>query len=93
MALTCLIFLTSCETTKYVYPDFIHPEVVTIPTKAYIDGGFQPVEGGQFISTADARIFAKWISDLKSWGSDGWTWVKDYYIAELEKFKDNIPTE
>ena len=91
MALTCLIFLTSCETTKYVYPDFIHPEVVTIPTKTYIDGGFESVDGGLLISENDGKILAKYIASLKNWGSDGWAWVKDYYIAELEKFKENIP--
>jgi len=82
----------SCKTnTVYIYPDFIHPEIETQPTKTYIDGGFKPVDGGQFISTNDARILAKYMTDLKSWGVTGWTWITDFYIKELDGFKDNLP--
>jgi len=92
MVLICLIFLTDCRTnTVYVYPHFIHPEIEVIPTKTYVDGGFKPVENGQFISTEDAKILGNYIINLKKWGSAGWTWVTDYYITELNKLVDNIP--
>ena len=93
MVLIFLTFLTSCKTIEriYIYPDFIHPEIDEIPTKEYVDGGFKPIDGGQFISTNDARVLATYISALKDWGSEGWTWITDYYIIELENFKEKLP--
>jgi hypothetical protein len=87
------IFLTNCKTTVYIYPEFIHPEIEEIPVNNYVDGGFVPVDGGLLISENDAKILAKYIVALKNWGSNGWTWITDYYIAELEKFKDKLPKE
>ncbi len=91
-ALIFLIFLTSCKTTTvYVYPDFIHPEIDEQPTKTYVDGGFQAVDGGQFISTADAKILVNYLISLKEWGSEGWLWITDFYIKELDRLKDKLP--
>lgn len=90
MAVICLIFLTGCRTTEYIYPDLIEPEIEPMPGKTYVDGGFKAVESGQFISTADAKILAKYIVALKNWGASGWEWITDYYIPELKSFKEGM---
>jgi len=96
-ALILLISLTSCKTIErhYIYPDFIHPEIDIIPTKNYVDGGFSAVNhedenSDLVISGNDAKILAKYISDLKEWGSEGWIWIQDFYIKELDRLKDSI---
>ena len=89
MVLILPIFLTSCKTIEYVYvyPDLINPVIEEIPVNSYIDGGFSYRDGGLFISKNDAMILARYILDLKEWGSNGWTWITDYYIKELDRLK------
>lgn len=100
MVLILLISLTSCKTIEriYVYPDFIHPEIDVMPTKEYIDGGFklsdpEDENSDLTISQNDSKILASYLSALKEWGSEGWTWIEDFYIKELNRLKDSLPKE
>ena len=90
-----LIFLTACETVKYVYiyPDFMHPTEEHEPKRSqFLDGGFSSSEEDLVISERDAKIFAEYITALRTWGKNGWTWVR-YYKEELLKLKENLPIE
>jgi hypothetical protein len=64
------------------------PYAEPVPVRdPFIDGGFKAVDGKQEISNEDARILAEYINALKAWGSNGWTWITDYYIKEIESWR------